>query len=232
MPEMGVVHLWIADLRDWKIHEENFKSYLSPDEIFRYRRYLIPEKKEQFLYSRGLIRNLLSSYLNVSPESIELSNNHSGKPYLSDANLSFNVSHSSDLLIIGICSGSEIGVDIQNVYPIENPETIIKNTFSQKERTFLSKYQNNDLHIPFFSIWTAKEAYIKALGEGFQKNSKDFSLIPEPSRGVFQLLDPSNKDQESPWTIRSVEVIPGYVAAIAANNPIDHVKSYRYQPNM
>ena len=50
------------------------------------------------------------------------------------AALRFNVSHSSDLALIGVCRGHELGVDLERIKPISEADRIVASFFSPAER--------------------------------------------------------------------------------------------------
>lgn len=74
-----------------------------------------------------------------------------GKPYLTNAPYYLSISHTKTLLAVAV-SHTEIGLDVEEITrPIPKA---IQNRLTKQE-------QNED----FFAVWTAKEAYIKYLGE-------------------------------------------------------------------
>jgi len=209
---------------------DGFRKSLSKEESKRYQRLIIPEKKDQFLLSRGLLRHILSSYLDKSADSINISTNAAGKPFLQESNLTFNISHSGDFLLYGFCLASSIGVDIQKIFSISNPDTIIKNVFSLEERDYLESLPESGRMHTFFAIWTAKEAYLKALGDGFREPPTGISTIPDPTSQDYSLNHPSRDDQGPAWTIQSIEINTEYKAALAVNRDISQLQEIRFKP--
>ena len=228
----GIFQIWITDWNAWSSHAAGLKEHLTEDEIQRHARLKIPEKKDQFLNSRGILRLILSSYLDISPGLIQIESNSSGKPYLPDSDLSFNLSHSGDLLLYGFCLKANIGVDIQEVYHIASIESMIKKTISFKEQSYLERVSTKKRLDAFFDIWTAKEAYIKALGDGFQQDLTAISLIPDISESNFTLEHPSTENNSSEWTIRSIKVKPGYKGSFAVNRKLSRVDIDYIHPSL
>lgn len=109
----------------------------------------------------------------------ELVYNENNKPYIKDANIYFNISHSGDYVVV-IAADTEVGIDIQKINGLKLNvaqkcfhENEYKNIINEKD---ISK--QTDL---FYEYWTKKEAYTKALGKGlaiplnsFDVTSKDF----------------------------------------------------------
>ena len=227
-----VIHLWIADRSTWSSSITSLMKLLTKHEIQRHSRLKIDEKKDQFLKSRGLLRLVLSSYLGLSPGLIQFETNPAGKPYLMDSDLSFNLSHSGDLFIYGFCLKAQIGVDIQEIYSISSMESVIKKTISPKEQSYFEGLSTGKSLQAFFNIWTAKESYLKAQGEGFQANPAAISVIPELSGSNFTLEDQSNNEKGSEWTIQSIRVQPGYKAAFAVNKKVSRVDLNHLHPSL
>jgi len=232
LPGDGVIHLWIVQLNEWKSHLFKLKALLSSEEIERSLRLKVKDKQEQFICSRGILRIILGSYLDKNPANLQIQSTTDGKPYLEKSEIRFNLSHSGEILLCGLSHKSQIGIDIQKIYPITNLETIIKNYLSEKERKYLDSQPVDQLKNHFFSIWTAKEAYLKAIGKGFQESPTKISTLPDASSQYF-LLDHPRSDQESQeWTVTSIEVDQGYKAAIAVNRKIEGIKRNLFNPEV
>lgn len=122
--------------------------------------------------------------LQDSQSSLKLEYFGRGKPYFSDMNLKFSISHTSkrnsnnldinankSLNTIWGCAVSdcEIGFDLQFVRQVKYGE-IAEKYFSKFENEFINKY---GIH-GFFQIWTRREAIGKAVAEGFFIDDKNF----------------------------------------------------------
>ena len=228
----ATVHLWIADLNSWENHAGNLRTLLSDEELNRLDRLKIDNKKTEFLCSRSILRIILSMYLTEDPNDLSISYTHAGKPILPDTELQFNVSHSKDFLLCGISLTNRIGIDIQEIYPISSLDRIINNFFSPTEIQYLRSLPSREAYQEkFFAIWTAKEAYLKAVGEGIQGSFNQMSTIPDSTDlKIFKLDLPDSTKTEMNWTIKSVEVSQGYSAALAFDGKLDELSRYELIP--
>jgi 4'-phosphopantetheinyl transferase len=215
-------------LDELKSHLFKLKALLSAEEIERSLRLKIKEKQEQFVCSRAILRTILGSYLDKNPANLQIQPTPDGKPYLKKSEICFNLSHSGNILLYGFSHKSLIGIDIQQIYPITNIETIIKNYFSETERKYLESQPVDQLMNHFFSIWTAKEAYLKAIGKGFQESPSKISTIPDKSLKIFHLDHPQTQEKSQGWTITSIEVNQNYKAAVAVNGKIGGIKVFPF----
>lgn len=228
----GTIHLWTADLKTWIPHAEKLRYLLSSEELGRLDRRKIQGKKDEFLCSRSILRIILSKYVALDPETLIIMSSSSGKPYLPDSGIEFNISHSRDMLICGISSKQKIGLDIQEVYDISSMDRIIQNHFSPAEIQHLKDLPNNDMYREhFFAIWTAKEAYFKGLGDGIKDTFKKVSIIPgSVDIRTYSLSLPISPTEQFKWTIIPVEISPGYIAALAYEGSINEQFRYEITP--
>jgi 4'-phosphopantetheinyl transferase len=227
----GAIHLWTADLKAWNKAAGELKTLLSREEISRQARLASQQKAQQSLLCRGILRLILSLYTGQEPASLVLETGAGGKPYLKDSPLYFNIAHSEDRFLCGLDLETAIGVDIQQVYPISSLSTIVKNYFSASEHDYLSALPPEHFQDGFFSIWTAKEAFLKALGNGFQKSPRGFSLLPDLPSRLFMLQDGSSVGSTGEtWTILPIEISRGFKAAVALNGIVAEIQRYEFTP--
>src|SRR5689334_1149217 len=88
------VHIWYAWIPDYIQYEKLLFSFLQPDEILRAKRFLNPLHSQRFIIARGLLRYLLSRYLNLMPDQIKFGYGEKGKPNVLVGDVQFNLSHS------------------------------------------------------------------------------------------------------------------------------------------
>lgn len=147
---------------------KKYLSFLSADEVIKAERFYFEKDKNSYITCRGSLREILSHYLMVSPTEIVFNYNKFGKPCLSAGQnacgLRFNLSHSGDYCLIAISRKNAVGIDIEKKEVIEDYIDIARNTFSEDEYYRLIKSEEGLLL--FYSIWTQKEAIVKAMGKG------------------------------------------------------------------
>ncbi len=114
---------------------------------------------------------LMKKVLNIH-EDAQIVFGENKKPYLATGKQYFNLSHSGDYVVLGVCS-CEIGVDIEKVAPYSTE--IAQKCFTKKEQEWLFK-QNSEK--AFYSLWTGKESIMKACGKGFLLSPESFSVLP------------------------------------------------------
>jgi 4'-phosphopantetheinyl transferase len=191
---------------------------LSADERRRANRFAFERDRRRFIVGRAWLRRQLASRLSLRPEIVEIEYGPRGKPVLparlADSGLRFNVSHSEDLAVYAFARGREIGIDVEAVRAIEDADAIAARFFSARENSAYRALDSRDKPLGFFSCWTRKEAFIKALGDGLYHplDSFDVSLAPgEPARLLRVGGVPGDR---CGWNLESFSPAPGFVAAV------------------
>ncbi len=135
-------HVWKVDLR--AVNKENFQlDILSEDEQKRLSSFKFAKDRFRYGVTHFLKRWVLASYLNERPENLLFTREKYGKPAISPhknwPNLQFNISHSNQLILLGVTVEDPIGIDVEyhsNNISVENLSEFI---FSPLERSYFSK---------------------------------------------------------------------------------------------
>jgi 4'-phosphopantetheinyl transferase len=193
-----------------------YRSTLSLDERQRAGRFRFENLRLSYTLSRGGLRILLAHYLGCPPKEIELISGQRGKPALRDpCPIRFNASHSGQMAIFAFTLGCEVGVDVEQLRKLDDPESIAKRYFSAAEVAELLSLKPAERGLAFFRCWTRKEAYIKAIGDGLAipLDCFEVTLLPGVPSRLVQLA--ADMGTASDWTLDHLEPAPGYLGALA-----------------
>jgi len=91
----------------------------------------------------------------------KLNYNYFGKPFIAN-DINFNISHSGSYVVCAIARNVQLGVDIEEILPINFVD--YENVMSIEEWSIINKSANPFKE--FFSFWTRKESILKADGRG------------------------------------------------------------------
>jgi 4'-phosphopantetheinyl transferase len=177
----GAIHLWRINLR--RPLPESSLRVLSPGESERATRFVFERDRSRFQQAHVGVRQILSRYIKVAPDSIEFQQNEHGKPrVVCEDLLGFNLSHSDDMAIIAVGGVAEIGVDIEVRRPQLDLFGVARSVFSGAEIAELSVLAGDALLTGFYTCWTRKEAYLKAIGVGLTlaPSSVTVGTSPDP----------------------------------------------------
>jgi 4'-phosphopantetheinyl transferase len=209
------IHIWRAHL-DLSTEQLNrVKSALSNEEIERVKRFVFPIHQQRFAAARGILRYILSKYLPQDPADITFGYNAFGKPHIATDNpsLYFNLSHANALALYAIGLQPHIGIDIEQIQENIEVESIAQRFFSTEEYEAIRNLLPTERKRAFFNIWTRKEAFIKARGDGLSFPLKDFTVNYQEEARLMHI---SGKDEEaSHWFLTPLYPGDNYIATLA-----------------
>ncbi|HSA60183.1 MAG TPA: 4'-phosphopantetheinyl transferase superfamily protein [bacterium] len=168
------IQLILMNLKDFGAFRGEAAALLSPDERERADRFKARGAEERFLLARGLLRRALGGILGEDPASLRFSYGPKGKPRLEGKNLSFNLAHSADRVAIAVAKDRDVGIDLERIRP-EN-DALVERYFSAPEAILYRATLPEKQGLAFFHFWTAKEAYLKARGDGLSRGLKSHSF--------------------------------------------------------
>ncbi|MDE5789414.1 MAG: 4'-phosphopantetheinyl transferase superfamily protein [Clostridia bacterium] len=191
--------------------DKTFEKYLAIVDNARRGKTLklsVREKRSQSL-AAGVIVTLALERLGYDG-GVEISYGEHGKPRLTQPEgLFFNISHSGEWTVAAFSDG-EVGVDIQQIKPVD--ARLADRFFTAEERQALA--QSGDSQELFFRLWTVKESYLKALGTGLSRPLNSFT-VRFAEEGV-RIDDPTVPQK---WHAAEVSAFNGYNIACCTAEP-------------
>ncbi|WMT41459.1 4'-phosphopantetheinyl transferase superfamily protein [Paenibacillus sp. D2_2] len=155
-------------------HVENLLGRLPEQRQARIRKFTHQEDAHRSLVAEALSRWLICDQLGIVNHDLQIVRNSYGKPLVQGlSNLYFNNSHSGQWVVCAI-SDAPIGVDIEKISDIDLQ--IAEHFFSEQELLDLNNQQPEARASYFFELWTLKESYIKAEGQGLSLPLSSFTI--------------------------------------------------------
>ena len=192
---------------------------LSADERARAARFRFARDRERFVAARGMLREILSLYLDAEARRLSFGYETHGKPFLAEHGaLCFNVSHSLDTVLIAVAHNRKVGVDIECARGSIAVEEIAERVFSASEKQALSSLEGEAKRMAFLQFWTRKEAYIKADGRGMSLLLEHIDVSAPTDR--VAVLDEATDEWRvlADWTVRTLVVGPDHAASLAVED--------------
>lgn len=221
------VHLWRANLQISSQQIKELTNSLSADEKTRAERFRFAQHRNRFIAARGFLRQILSSYLEIASQEIIFNYSDRGKPNLFNNQLQFNISHSQDLALYGLINNYLIGIDVEYLRNDLKCDQIATRFFSDRESQLIKSFNKEQQTQSFFHLWTAKEAYLKATGEGLI-GGLDTVEIEIKSTSEVKLLASGDGKTLDDWFLYSFIPHQNFIANLAINtkNPSLKIKSF------
>lgn len=198
----GELHVWWA--RSDSVPEAAL-DLLGPAERERYSRLRFDESRRSHLAAHAMLRILLQTYAHDVADA-PLERGIHGKPSISGAP-EFNLSHTRGVVACIFAAEAdaalEVGIDVEIVRRTTDWRRLMPRVMCGDEIESLLALPVDAQQPRFYELWTMKEAWAKARGEGLQADFRSMNVLAPPEDIFLSLLD----------------VEPGFKLAVAARGP-------------
>jgi 4'-phosphopantetheinyl transferase len=232
--DIGEVHVWTARAPAEITKRASLECVLSETEKTAASRFYFERHRLSYIFSHAALRSILSGYLDRSPGELQFGQNSFGKPHLKGMGLetlNFNMSHSGDVVVVGVTRGRVVGIDVEMIRPMKEFASIARLNFTPQECAFIENSPAGIQQQAFFKSWARKEAVIKAVGKGLSMplNTFDASILPgEQGR---RLTLPADAPEIESWWLKDLSVPDGYVGAVVVERAIAALEYRTWDPS-
>lgn len=160
------------------------RALLSPEEAVRARRFRVPTDARGFVAGRVLARAMLAEAYGRAPAEVAFHTDARGRPHVAAAGLMplpFSITHTPGLVGCAVASGGAVGLDAEYTGRTTDVERLARRYLATAERTYLDALPPEGRRHGFFVVWTLKEAFLKARGEGISVPLSSFAVHPSSS---------------------------------------------------
>ena len=224
----GVVDLYRVWLRAEEDTVRHYREVLAVDERERADRFHFPVHRNRFILGRAALRRILGRSLGRPAGEIRFVYGPQGKPEMSpsEKGVEFNVSHTEYLALIAVVPDRQVGVDVESINRQLEWNELAERFFTPAESRYLKSLTAEENRRNFFRLWTAKEAYLKAIGKGLSVglNKVEFSITdPHLPRIMATPHDPEERNR---WRLRGIPCPLGFVATVAMSGSLPEVRTW------
>lgn len=222
---MRVLITNISPLRDAALYEELLR-YVPAERQEKIARCGKQEDRRRSLGAGLLLeyglRSLGCSLLPLVPgtETVHLVRGAYGKPELSGGTgVHFNLSHAGDYAAAVFDDGA-VGIDVERARRVN--VNVMQRQFTAAENAYLRSKPD-----AFLRLWTRKESYCKAVGEGLHLPLSSFDVLEDQVSGRTA---PAAEAAEAEMAVREADAgqfylytevpVKGYVLSVCAGHPI------------
>ncbi|HER26112.1 MAG TPA: 4'-phosphopantetheinyl transferase superfamily protein [Rhodospirillales bacterium] len=210
-------HVWTLPLAvgDDALIERLLDAVLSDAEIARASRFKPVNSRHEYIAAHALGRIMLSAFADVAPRDWQFETGPHGRPEISgpenSLNLRFNISHTRGRVCVAVIRDHDIGIDIEWRGRDNLLDDIALAKFARPELAQLDKRPESEKRQAFFSFWTLKESYIKAIGRGLSEPLDGFAFSLDSLTIDFL----NGQDDSQAWQFQSKSIGDDYTRALA-----------------
>jgi len=195
MDGVSTVALWTleclaprpSDIAAWR-------GVVSPDELRRSERFVRHSDRTTYLAAHALLRVVLEAVGGRPASNWTFCSDGIHRPHLSEqnpTNLEFSLAHTHGMAACIVAAGHPVGVDVEPLNRRPLKRDVLATILSPDELAFVVNAPEGSGHERFLELWTLREAYVKATGQGLQFPNETFSFALNPPRLVQPVEGPS-----------------------------------------
>ncbi|WP_461011837.1 4'-phosphopantetheinyl transferase family protein [Streptomyces capparidis] len=143
----------------------------------RYTRMRNPRMRARFAATRSLLKHAVGVAVEAPPHTVELGYSAFGRPYPRGLDqVDVSLSHTGDFLLLGLTTRGRIGVDAEEAdRPLLDKGTA-RHICTPHEIQALARMPVGQRNRGAVRLWTLKEAYSKAIGQGLRFRFTEFGF--------------------------------------------------------
>ena len=203
------------------------ESCLDAHDRERAARFRFAEDRARYVLGRALVRKCLGHYLAQTPETIELAYTGRGRPYFPlDETLQFSITHARDWVAIALTANARVGIDLEFMERKLNLAELAERILSADDFRAFQALPEPEKEPVFFRVWTRKEAYLKARGEGISEGLQQISVSFAADETTF-LTDSRDESAAHKWRAYALDVPAGYAGALACDDSAKRIDFQR-----
>lgn len=216
----------MTEPRVWKVNldqpdDPRWWAVLSTSERERAARFADPDQRRRYAVAHTALRAILGHECELPAAQLRFRIEAGGRPFLEmpggPAPPDFNLSHSGEWALVAVGPPHwRVGVDVEQIRPDLDFLAMARHMYQAVEVERLLMADPPLQRTEYFQLWSAKEAYVKALGLGLA-GFRDVLVLREHNAVRGTVLSRSAPD--TVWPVRWLDVAPGYVAAIVNGPP-------------
>jgi 4'-phosphopantetheinyl transferase len=225
----GEVHVWRIELDCAATSAAALRATLSPEEEQRAVRFRSIELRERWTVARGALRCILATYARCEPGALVFREGTHGKPALTwpVEDIPFNLSHTGGLTLVAVAGSGRVGIDAERVRSEVEVEDLSRRFFAPAEAAEILALSPDAQLAAFFTCWTRKEAFVKALGGGLSVPLSSFQVSiqsDQPARLLWAEGEASDR-----WNLLDLSE-PGVAAALVVEGSTPVLQRMNFIP--
>ncbi|MET9466763.1 4'-phosphopantetheinyl transferase superfamily protein [Streptomyces sp. NPDC006544] len=139
---------------------------------------------DQRRHAKALLRRAAAAVLGVGAYELDVAREPGGRPYVVSRSVRVNVSvsHTRGLTAVAVCTGGDVGVDVEPVRALP-AVALARRWFGEQDARWIEGHDAALRDRALLWVWTHKEALGKARGTGLARGGR-LGPVPLPAGGL------------------------------------------------
>jgi 4'-phosphopantetheinyl transferase len=217
------VEVWLADPEALADECQSLQRCLSPSERQRLDGLHFPRDRRLYLAAHVFLRHLLCVYQPNDPADWQFELGARGRPEIAQpleelaARLRFSLSHTHDLIAVAVARGWAVGVDVESARVDTDFDILAPSLLAGSEKIWFPQIAAVARESAFASLWTMKEALLKACGAGIGEDLGKVALLHSLQDPRVIITRSHHLASAPEWSVAFGTAEGGHAVAVAAH---------------
>ncbi len=200
--------------------------YLDERDRERAARFRFDEDRARFTVGRALARRHLGAQLGMDPKALAFSYTAEGQPLLAaDASVRFSITHTKEIVAVAATAGARVGIDVEYDRVKLEPADLAARILSPADLGAFLALPEAEQRPAFLRVWTRKEAYLKARGEGIAGGLREVA-VPLAAMATSSLVDSRFPGEAASWILHMLELPDDYTGCVACDDTARRIRIF------
>jgi 4'-phosphopantetheinyl transferase len=204
-----VVIVWKIELDDPRLGTSCRHAWLDVHERRSFSSFAQETHARRYSAAHTSLREILARMLGRRPNEIVIERCAKGRPALQCRSIDFNMTHSDGLCLVAVSVSHRVGIDLENTEQPFEPEVL--DIIAHPSDMALLRMDGD--RTSELLLWVAKEAVLKADGDGFARDPRSVEVRWEPGKRHGIAIDSAHNQS---WQLARVDVGQKWLAAVAS----------------
>ena len=159
-------------------------SIIPKEQLEKIQKYKQDIDKSKRILARTFLFEYVKKNYNVKDFSFEYTDKQ--RPKFKHTKVDFSISYSKNIIAVALSRNAKVGIDIEFVEPSVVSKSVASEFMNTTQLAKFNTLTNKDRDNYFYEMWTSKESFLKASGDGLYVNPK---TITNETGEFFYLKD-------------------------------------------
>ncbi|MGW1766584.1 4'-phosphopantetheinyl transferase family protein [Streptomyces sp. NPDC002073] len=198
--------------------EPSLRPLLGRDWL-RYKQTTDPTIRYRFVASRLAVKYTAAAALGTDPADLDLAYKIGGRPYLRGFDqIEVSLTHTDDMIAVGISRTGRIGIDTEPAHRKLSFRLLQDQVCTAAEKAELSALPEAEQPAAMLRLWTLKEAYTKALGQGLRLSFSEFGFATGSAGDAGLLAPDGTPAAPGEWAFGTYPVLDRFLISVACHD--------------
>jgi len=208
------VRVWRFPLDLDRIRLHKLATLLDEEERGQAARFRDARDRGRYVAAHGQLRLVLARQIGAQPGTLRFKRGRWGRPALAEGRVTFSLAHSGGQALCAVGEQVELGIDLEEMRPLPDMSRLALEIMSAAELDRFWAIPPAGRRRAFYTAWTLKEAYLKAVSVGLGRPPCEVEVDLRTVRRPMLLAVAGDRAEAARWSVTPLRAADGFVGVL------------------